>query len=106
MAKPLKQKRELLSTFVERFQVCDGEIEIAYFLADSSQQGSPAVPVPDLPANYPPPGLLYDGGRTYIRLPKPGQCCPISSFSRSKLNQLKMSVTISRLLWPAFQIVK
>ena len=89
-AKPLKQKRELLSTFVERVQVCDGEIEIAYFLSDSSQHDLPAVPAPDFPTNYPPTGLLYDGGRTYIRLPKPGQRCPISSFSRSKLNQLNL----------------
>jgi hypothetical protein len=84
---PVKRKRQLLSTFVGRVTVHAGEIEIAYRLSDSSSKDATQPQQIMRPTNHPQISST-SGGPQYIRLPKPGEKCPITGLSRAKLNEL------------------
>jgi hypothetical protein len=82
-----KRQRQILTTFVERVTLGDGEVEIAYLLSESSSKDATQPQQTNPPTNQHPSGN-YNGGPVYIRLPKPGATCPISGLSRAKLNEL------------------
>ena len=84
---PTKRQRQILTTFVERVTLGDGEVEVAYLLSDSSSKDATQPQQISPPTNQLPSGNS-SGGPVYIRLPKPGETCPITGLSRSKLNEL------------------
>jgi site-specific DNA recombinase len=84
---PTKRQRQILTTFVERVTLGDGEVEVAYLLSDSSSKDATQPQQTNPPTNQPPSGD-GGGGPVYIRLPKPGEKCPITGLSRAKLNEL------------------
>ena len=84
---PTKRQRQILTTFVEQVTLGDGEIEVAYLLSDSSSKDATQPQQTNSPTNQP---SLGDSGSgpVYVRLPKPGEKCPITGLSRAKLNEL------------------
>ena len=84
---PTKRQRQILTTFVERVTLGDGEVEIAYLLSDSSSKDATQPQQTNPPTNQPSSGNS-SGSQVYIRLPKPGEKCPITGLSRAKLNEL------------------
>ena len=84
---PTKRQRQLLSTFVERVTINGDSIEIAYLLSDSSSNDATQPQQTNPPTNQLTSGNT-SGGPVYIRLPKPGEKCPITGLSRAKLNEL------------------
>ena len=84
---PTKRRRQILTAFVERVTLGDGEVEVAYLLSDSSSKDATQPQQTNPPTNQLPSGNS-SGGPVYIRLPKPGQICPISGLKRGKLNEL------------------
>jgi Recombinase len=84
---PTKRQRQILTTFVERVTIGEGEVEITYLLSDSSSKDATQPQQTTPPTNQPPAGNS-SGGPVYIRLPKPGEKCPITGLSRAKLNEL------------------
>ena len=81
---PENRRRRLLASFVERFDVGPEEIEISYLLPE------PSAPKDDTSTRQitPSTNQLSTGAPTYIRLPKPGELCPLTGLSRAKLNEL------------------
>lgn len=85
---PKSRRRRIIATFVSAFVVSADEVEIAYLLPEPS--GSKETTEPQQtrsPTNQPTPAS-GQGGPVYIRLPKPGEKCPISGLSRAKMNEL------------------
>ncbi len=81
---PAERRRRIIATFVDRFVAGTDEIEIAYLLPEPPAPEEPAEPRQiNIPTNQPQPG-----GPVYVRLPKPGEKCPITGLSRAKLNEL------------------
>ena len=58
-----------------------------YLLSDSSSKDAIQPQQTNPPTTQPPSGNST-GGPVYIRLPKPGDKCPITGLSRPKLNEL------------------
>ncbi len=81
---PNARRRQIIHTFVERFVVGGGEIEVRYLVPEPS--GSEETTEPR--QITPPTNQTHSGGPTYVRLPKPGTQCPYSGLSRAKLNEL------------------
>jgi hypothetical protein len=82
---PENRRRRIILTFVSAFVVSGDEVQITYLLPEPS--GSKETPAPQqmsTPSNQPQTG----GGPVYVRLPKPGEKCPITGLSRAKLNEL------------------
>lgn len=82
---PEVKRRQIITTFVSSFVVGEDEVEIAYLLPEppgSKDTAQPQQTTP--PTNHPKTG----GEPVYIRLPKPGEKCPITGLSRAKLNEL------------------
>ena len=80
----MSRRRRIIAAFVSAFIVSGDEVEIAYLLPDPSvpKETSPPQQI-SAPTNQP-----QTGGPVYIRLPKPGEKCPITGLSRAKLNEL------------------
>lgn len=80
---PVERRRQIIQTFVDHITVRPGEIEIAYLLSDfSSKETDPIQQISH------PTFQAQTGQPRYIRLPKPGEKCPITGLSRAKLNEL------------------
>jgi hypothetical protein len=82
---PESRRRRIILTFVSAFIVSGDEVQITYLLPEPS--GSKETPEPQQitsPTNQTQTG----GGPIYVRLPKPGEKCPITGLSRAKLNEL------------------
>ena len=84
---PLKQKRQLLSAFIERVTINEEGIELSYLLSDSCSQDVTQLQQTNPPTNHLQTSLLI-GNTQYIRLPKQGQLCPVTGLSRAKMNEL------------------
>jgi hypothetical protein len=73
-----------IASLVARFTIGLDEANISYLLPDPSVSKEAATPQQIThPTNQ-----AGSGGPVYIRLPKPGQQCPITGLSRAKLNEL------------------
>ena len=64
----------------------EDEVEITYLLSESSSEDANQPQQTNPPTNQPASGY-QGGGPVYIRLPKPGEKCPITGLSRAKLNK-------------------
>jgi hypothetical protein len=81
---PASRRHRIIATFVSAFTVSGGEVQIAYLLPEPTSSKETAEPQQITgPTNQ-----TSTGGPVYIRLPKPGEKCPITGLSRAKLNEL------------------
>ena len=82
---PEPRRRRIILTFVSAFVVGTDEVEIAYLIPEPS--GSKETTEPQQITS--PTNQTHTGaGPVYVRLPKPGEKCPITGLSRAKLNEL------------------
>jgi site-specific DNA recombinase len=84
---PATARREIVQGFVSRINVGTDELEFTYRFREISERTAKARHLPG-PTFSPSPGARDGDEPLYIRLPKPGQLCPLTGMTRSALNEL------------------
>lgn len=81
------RKRDVLRSMVDRIHVGPGGVQIQYHISDPASKEALVAQHYTGPTNQEPP-VEEEPASQYLRLPKPGERCPVSGLSRAKLNQL------------------
>ena len=85
---PLDDRRAIVQSLVDHITIGDGQVEFAYHFPNKSDVPSKDAAVSQQTAS-PTNDIAIDPDEPfYIRLPKPGERCPRTGMSRSKLNEL------------------
>jgi hypothetical protein len=84
---PTTARREIVQGFVSRINVGTDELEFTYRFREISERTAKAQHLPG-PTLSPLPRGGEGDEPLYIRLPKPGQLCPLTGMTRSALNEL------------------
>ena len=84
---PATARREIVHGFVSRINVGSDELEFTYRFREISERTAKARHFHG-PTVSPSPNARESDEPLYIRLPKPGQLCPLTGMTRSALNEL------------------
>jgi hypothetical protein len=83
----LERKRDVLRSMVDHIHVGPGGVHIQYHISDPASKEALVGQHHSGPTNQE-QAEDEEPPSQYLRLPKPGERCPVSGLSRSKLNQL------------------